>query len=291
MHPDILDRAGPLLNQYDVLLCDIWGVLHSGGEAHPEAADALLRFRQKGGTVILVSNAPMSAAAVAKLLENKKLPRDAWDTIICSGEIALAHIVVRGYRRLHRIGPQQRDASFFDRLPGPDTTLANADAIACTGLVDDRRETAENYRALMLEARAHDVPLVCANPDLVVEVNRIMLPCAGAIGALYEELGGRVFWAGKPHPAAYAAAVAEANRLRGETVEPERVLAIGDAVRTDLAAAKAAFDGIGVDALFVTSGIHREAVMQGGAIMADRLAKLLADNRMLARAAMSELRW
>ena len=118
MPPDILDRAGPLLADYDVLLCDIWGVLHSGGDVHPEAADALLRFRAKGGTVILVSNAPMAAAAVGKLLDGKKLPRDAWDTIVCSGEIALAHIAVRGYQRLHRIGPQKRDASFFDRLAG-----------------------------------------------------------------------------------------------------------------------------------------------------------------------------
>ena len=291
MPPDILDHAGPLLAHYDVLLCDIWGVLHSGGDVHPEAADALLRFRANGGTVILVSNAPMAATAVGKLLDAKKLPRDAWDTIICSGEIALAHIAVRGYRHLHRIGPHRRDASFFDRLPGPDVPLARADAIACTGLVDDRRETAEDYRALMLEARAHDVPLVCANPDLVVEVNGALLPCAGAIGALYEDLGGRVFWAGKPHPAAYAAAVAEANRLRGVAVDPERVLAIGDAVRTDLAAAKAAFNGAGVDALFVTSGIHRAAVMQGGAILPDRLANVLAESRMPARAAIPVLRW
>lgn len=190
MAPDILDHAGPLLADYDVLLCDIWGVLHSGGDAHPDAADALLRFRAKGGTVILVSNAPMAAAAVGRLLDAKKLPRDAWDTIVCSGEIALAHIAVRSYRQLHRIGPQKRDASFFDRLPGPDVPLAKADAIACTGLVDDRRETVEDYRALMLEARAHDVPLVCANPDLVVDVNGALLPCAGAIGALYEDLGG-----------------------------------------------------------------------------------------------------
>jgi HAD superfamily hydrolase (TIGR01459 family) len=291
MPPEILDHAGPLLARYDVLLCDIWGVLHSGGDAHPEAADALLRFRSTGGTVVLVSNAPMAAAAVGKLLDNKKLSRDAWDSIVCSGEIALAYIAEKGYRHLHRIGPQKRDASFFDRLPGPHFSLAEADAIACTGLVDDRRETAGDYRTLMIQARAHNVPLVCANPDLVVEVNGVMLPCAGAIGTLYEDLGGRVFWAGKPHPAAYAAAIAEADRLRGAVVEPERVLAIGDAVRTDLAAAKGAFDGAGIDALFVTSGIHREAIMPAGTIVPDRLAQLLAENRMPARAAIPVLRW
>ena len=292
MRPEILDHAGPLLADYDVVLCDIWGVLHSGGDAHPEASDALMRFRapnrERGaGTVILVSNAPMAAVAVGHLLDGKKLDRSAWDAIVCSGEIALTHIAGKGYRRIHRIGPQRRDASFFDRLPGPDIPLNEAEAIACTGLVDDRRETASDYLALLQRARARGLPLVCANPDLVVEVNGVMLPCAGAVGALYEEIGGTVFWAGKPHSSAYAGALAEAERLRGGAIEPARVLAIGDAVRTDLAAAANA----GVDALFVTSGIHREAVMTDGRIIAEKLTALLADNRMPARAAMPLLRW
>ena len=287
MAPDILIHAGPLLARYDVALCDIWGVLHDGGDAHAEAADALLRFRAAGGTVILVSNAPMAADAVGRLLDAKRLPRGAWDAIVCSGEIALAHIATQGYAHLHRIGPQRRDRSFFDRLPGPDVSLVEAQAIACTGLVDDRHETAEDYRATLTAARALGLPFVCANPDLVVDVNGVRLPCAGALAALYEAIGGQVFWAGKPHPAAYAGALAEAARLRGSPVPPARVLAIGDAVRTDLAAAR----GAGVDALFVTSGIHREAVMTEGAIVPGRLAALLAESAMPARAATAMLQW
>lgn len=287
----ILDRAGPLLAGYDVLLCDIWGVLHSGGDVHPQAAEVLRRFRQKGGTVILVSNAPMAASAVGALLEAKRLSVGHWDAIVCSGEIALAHIAEQGYGRLHRIGPHKRDASFFDRLPGPDTPLAEAEAVVATGLVDDRRETAEDYRPVLVQARARDLPLVCANPDLVVEVRGQMLPCAGALGALYESLGGTVYWAGKPHPAAYERALVEAARIRGAAVPTARVLAIGDAVRTDLAAAQSACGGAGVDALFVTSGIHREAVMTNGAIVPERLAALLAETGTPARAAIPALRW
>lgn len=288
MTPEILASAGPLLARYDVLLCDIWGVLHAGGDVHPEAGDALERFRAKGGTVVLVSNAPMAADAVGRLLDAKHLSRAAWDAIVCSGEIALAHIAARGYFRVHRIGPQKRDASFFDRLPGPDSSLEDADAVACTGLVDDRRETAEDYRAVLRQAAARALPLVCANPDLVVEVRGVLLPCAGVLAALYEAMGGAVFWAGKPHPAAYAQALATAARIRGgAAIDPARVLAIGDAVRTDLAAAR----GAGVDALFVTAGIHREAVTRNGAIDPDLLAALLTEARMPARAAIPMLQW
>lgn len=287
MPTDILDHAGPLLAGYDVLLCDIWGVLHAGGDVHADATDALVRFRHGGGTVVLVSNAPMAADAVARLLDRKRLPRDAWDHIVCSGEIALAHIARQGYARLHRIGPEKRDASFFDRLPGAHASLDQADALACTGLVDDRRETAEDYRALLADARDRALPLVCANPDLVVEVHGVMLPCAGALGALYESLGGSVFWAGKPHPTAYAAAIAEAERIRGGALARARILGIGDAVRTDLAAAH----GAGVDALFVTTGIHRDSVMTDRRIVPDRLAALLDDARIPAKAAIASLRW
>lgn len=287
MTPEVLRNAGQTLERYDVLLCDIWGVLHSGGDVHAEAAEALLRFRRRGGTVILVSNAPMAASAVGQLLDAKKLDRAAWDSIVCSGEIALAHIGERGWRRLLRIGPPNRDASFFDRLPGPDAPLDAAEAIACTGLVDDRNETAEDYRALLTRAAARNLPLVCANPDLVVEVRGLMLPCAGTLGALYESLRGEVFWAGKPHPSAYEAALRAAAARRDTPISRAKVLAIGDAVRTDLAAAA----GAGVDALFVTSGIHRADVMSGGAIATDRLHRLLAQAGIPARAAIPALCW
>jgi HAD superfamily hydrolase (TIGR01459 family) len=269
------------------VLSDVWGVVHDGITAYPGASDALTRFRARGGTVVLVSNAPVPSDEVARMLDGKRVPREAWDAIVSSGDIALAHVAEARYQSLYWIGPQDRDAAFFTRLAGGKVSLADAEAIVCTGLDDDRTETVETYRPLLRRARERNLPLVCANPDLVVDVGGTLLLCAGAIAEAYAEIGGTVYWAGKPYPIAYETALATAERLRDASVHRGRVLAIGDAVRTDLKAAEAA----GIDALFVASGIHRAETMRGEEIDAGALARLLKDDAPPARAAMSYLAW
>lgn len=268
--PAIVESCSALLEGYDVLLCDVWGVVHDGRVAFPEANAALSAFRARGGTVVMVSNAPTPSGNVARVLDEKGVVREAWDAIVSSGDLALAHVRHRGWRRLLHIGPARRDRSFFEALPGPSAPLEEADAMVCTGLVDDRRETAETYRGLLERALLRDLQLVCANPDLVVHVGEELLPCAGALGALYEELGGKVFWAGKPFPISYDTALTVAARIREADVPRSRVLAVGDSVRTDLAAAA----GAGVDALFIASGIHRDDCLVAGRIDPARLAEL-----------------
>lgn len=285
--PEILAGAAALLGAYDVVYCDVWGVLHDGRRAFEAAGDALARFRARGGTVVLISNAPQPKERVAEILDERGVRRDAWDAIVSSGDIALAHIADAGYRRLARIGPMPRSQPFFARLPGAVASLAEAEALVVTGLADDATETAESYRALLAGARARALPLVCANPDLVVDVGGRLYPCAGAIAHLYEELGGPVFWAGKPYASAYERARAEALRIRGRDTPRERILVIGDAVRTDLAGAAAA----GIDALFVTTGIHAHETMRDGAIDPALLARLLAPPAPPVRAAISRLAW
>ena len=286
--PPILANAGPLLSRYDAIFCDVWGVVHNGRRAYAEAGEALARFRAGGGTVVLVSNAPVPADGVERVLERTGVRRDAWDAIVSSGDIALAHIAEQGYRRLHRIGPAKRDSRLFQRLPGPAATIEEADAIVCTGLVDDANETVESYRALIAEGVARRLPFVCANPDLVVDVGDTRYLCAGSIAAEYERQGGAVFWAGKPHPSAYAAALRRTTDLRGAEPPRRRILAVGDSLRTDLAAAQ----GMGVDALFIASGIHNGEVVVDGEIDPQRLAALLASaGTPPAIAAMTELRW
>ena len=288
MTPPIIASAGPLLARYDALFCDVWGVLHNGRMAYAEAGEALARLRAGGGTVVLVSNAPVPADGVERVLERTGVRRDAWDAIVSSGDIALAHIAEQGYGRLHRVGPARRDSRLFQRLPGPAAALHEADAIVCTGLVDDANETVASYRALIEEGVARGLPLVCANPDLVVDVGDKRYLCAGSIAAEYERCGGSVFWAGKPHPSAYAAALRRATELRGAEPARTRILAIGDAVRTDLAAAQ----GMGIDALFIASGIHSDAVMANGSIDPERLASVFAPaGTPPAIAAMTQLRW
>jgi HAD superfamily hydrolase (TIGR01459 family) len=285
--PDLLSHAGLLLQRYDVLFCDVWGVLHDGQRAFDASNAALIRFRAGGGTVILVSNAPSPAAAVARTLDAKAVARDAYDAIVSSGDIALAYIREHGFSRVHRIGAMDRDRAFFDAVSGPDTALDQCDAIACTGLVHDQTETGEDYRARLAEPARRRVPFICANPDLVVHVGDRLLPCAGAIATVYEALGGPVVWAGKPRPSAYVAAFAAAEGLRGHAVARDRVLAIGDAVRTDLAGAAAA----GIDALFITSGIHRDDIMRGADIDAAAVRHLLTSAGIGAVAAMAYLGW
>ena len=286
-NPHIIDCAGSLLERYDVLLCDIWGVVHDGQRVHPDANAALKRFRERGGSVILVSNSPSPSPGVARILDDKGIERTAWDRIVSSGDLALRRIASEGYTRIFGIGPVRRDRLFFEALPGTSDRIETADALACTGLVDDRRERPEDYLPALRSAQVRNLPFVCANPDLSVHVGADLLPCAGAIAALYEALGGSVHWAGKPHPIAYETALELAMELRAGQVERSRVLAIGDSIRTDLAAAAAA----GIDALFITSGIHRDEVMADGSISGPSLAVALAGLVQRPIASAASLKW
>lgn len=285
-HPEILTGAGPLLSQYDVVFCDIWGVVHNGRTAYEAGCAALAQFRQQGGTVILVSNAPRTAIAVAGILEEKGVREDCWDAIVPSGDLALARAAALGLANVHHIGPD-RDLDIFDGSDLARVPMAEAEAILCTGLIDDRRERAEDYRPRLETARGLGLPFICANPDLVVDVGGDLLLCAGSIAAIYETMGGEVYWAGKPFAVAYEAAAAYAARLRGAPVTRERILAIGDAVRTDIAGAST----YGIDALFIGQGIHRDEIMPAGAFDAAALTKLFAGDVPQPVAAMMGLAW
>ena len=287
MTPPILKHAGDLLARYDVIFCDVWGVIHDGLKAFPLACDALSRFRAGGGTVVLVSNAPVPQEQVERMLVSRAVMPSAYDAIVSSGDIALAHIQSAGFQSVYCIGPRDRDSALFDKLTAKQVELAEAEAIVCSGFTDDRTETAESYRALLETALKRSLPFVCANPDLVVDVGGKLYLCAGAIADLYAHMGGEVFWAGKPHASAYGTALEVAQRLRGADVPASRILGIGDALRTDLKAAQ----GAGVDGLFIAGGIHRHDAMTGQEIDAGKLAKLFAGSGIPAIGAMAYLAW
>lgn len=240
-----------LADRYDVILCDVWGVLHNGERAWPQASDALTRFREKGGTVVLVSNAPRPSLGVVPQLDQFGVPRSAWDGFVSSGDMTRSLLEASGARKVHHIGPD-RDFGLFDDLSIARVGADEAEIAVVTGLHDDENETPEDYREALEKLKAHNVRVVCANPDRVVERGGAIVWCAGAIADLYEELGGKVEWLGKPYPAIYERALEIAASIRGSTSDKSRVIGIGDAVRTDLAGANA----IGVDCLFMTGGIH-----------------------------------
>jgi HAD superfamily hydrolase (TIGR01459 family) len=282
----VLQRAHALFARYDVLVCDVWGVIHDGHTAYEGAGDAFARFRSAGGTVVLLSNAPMPSAWVARVLDEKRVRRDSWDAIVSSGDIALAHIAERGYSRVLHIGTP-RDLPLFETMQATRVAFAEAEAIVCTGLEHDRTETAETYRPLLEAAHARRLPLICANPDLIVDVGGDLLPCAGVIAELYEAIGGPVYWAGKPFAPAYELMSNVAARLRGSSVPRQRMLAIGDAVRTDIAGAGA----YGIDSLFIAQGIHRDAVIRNGTLEKAALTRLLAGQIRAPVAAMISVTW
>ena len=247
------ERLRDLVGGVDVVLSDIWGVVHNGLVAFPEACEALHSFRAQGGTVILITNAPRAADSVQRQLRKLDIADDTYDAIVSSGDLTRHYVADHPGQKMFWLGPE-RDNSIYRGLDPVLAPLEQADYIVCTGLFDDETESAENYRAMMLQARAHKLPLICANPDIVVERGDRLIYCAGAVAELYRELGGEVIFYGKPHRPIYQRAMQLAAEQLGRPAELGRVLAIGDSVRTDLAGAH----GFGIDCLFVTRGIHAE---------------------------------
>jgi len=251
--PHIIEQFAPLAGAYDVLFCDVWGVVHNGVAAFAPACEALSRFRAGGGTVILITNAPRPGAAVRKILDKLGVPQQAYDAIMSSGDVTRGIVEQRLSQRVFHLGPA-RDLPIFAGLPVIFAPMEDADYVVCSGLFDDTKETPDTYRDLLAAMRARSLFMVCANPDIVVERGRELVYCAGALADAYAGLGGEVLYCGKPHAPIYQAALEEAATLRGNVPPLRRVLAIGDSVRTDLKGAAA----FGIDCLFVISGIHAE---------------------------------
>lgn len=242
-----------LVGGVDVVLSDIWGVVHNGLESFPEACEALHTYRSRGGTVILITNAPRPADSVQRQLRKLGVPDETYDAIVSSGDLTRLYVAEHPGRKMFWLGPE-RDNSIYRGLNAVTAPLEEADYIVCTGLYDDETETAEDYRGMMLKARERKLTLVCANPDIVVERGDRLIYCAGAIAELYRELGGEVIFYGKPHRPIYERAMALAGERQGYQIDRKKVLAIGDSVRTDLTGARE----FGIDCLFVTRGIHAE---------------------------------
>jgi HAD superfamily hydrolase (TIGR01459 family) len=272
----LIDGLAAIAGRYDAILCDIWGVLHNGHNAFPLASAALAAFRRGGGSVILLTNAPRPSPPIREQALSFGVAGDAFDEIVTSGDVAVDLIVARAGLPVHHIGPE-RDLALFDaaarRLPAPPRLVAPGEAayVLCTGLNDDDVETPEDYAGTLAGFAARGVPMVCANPDLVVHRGARLVYCAGALAEAYEALGGETFYSGKPYPSIYETALAHIAALRGGAVPRARVLAIGDALRTDLAGAAA----MGLDALFVADGIHR-AELDGPGAAPDALERLFA---------------
>lgn len=279
----MLASIASLAQTADAWISDIWGVLHNGLAAFPDAGPACVKFRESGGTIVLVTNAPRPAANVARMLDRLGLPRTAYDAIITSGDVSRAIVAEFPGAKLFHLGPE-RDTGIVEGL---DTTPADADeaeVILCTGLFHDEVETPDDYRALLAQLSRRRVPLICANPDLMVERGPKLIPCAGSLAQIYETLGGRVIYAGKPYPAIYERAYAAIEAVRGSRPPKDRILAIGDGLRTDIEGAGRE----GLRCVFIASALHvddRRAFDEG------HVATLFEGHASPPMAAMRALKW
>ncbi len=253
----IIQSLTEISSRYKALYVDLWGCVHNGVTAHPEAVTALQAFRATGGRVVMLTNSPKPRAGVATQLAQFGVPEDAWDTIATSGDSARA-AMFRGAvgEKVYFIGDSARDAEFFEpigvienpvnitRVP-----LDQAEGIVCCGPFDATADPDVN-RADFLYAKQKGLKLLCANPDIVVDRGERREWCAGALARLYTEMGGESLYFGKPHPPIYDLANRRLTAL-GREIDPAAILAIGDGVLTDIQGAM----GEDIDSLFITGGL------------------------------------
>jgi len=284
--PSLLPHFSEIAPNYDVILSDVWGVVHNGVQAFPAACDALMRARARGAAVVFITNAPRTNDSVGRMLDRLHVPRETYDAMASSGDVTRSVIKARRGQSLCHIGPE-RDHSVFAGLDVTFETLERADYVVCTGLFDDETEGPEDYRARLETMVARKLFMVCGNPDVVVERGDKLIYCAGAVADLYQTMGGEVLYAGKPYKPIYEMALDLAKKARGRDVAPGRVLAIGDSVRTDLKGART----MGVDFLFITSGIHAEETGGRDTPDAKALASVFAAAGDKPKAVMRQLAW
>jgi HAD superfamily hydrolase (TIGR01459 family) len=282
----LIPHFSALAPDYDVFLCDVWGVVHNGEVSFPEACDALMRARAMGKVVVFITNAPRPGEAVIRQIDQLHVPHEAYDGIISSGDVTRDVIMHRKGQSLHHIGPE-RDHSIFTGLNVKFAPLETADYVVCSGLDDDEQDTLDTYRdrlELMLKRKLF---MLCGNPDLVVERGDRLVLCAGSIADLYANMGGEVLYAGKPYRPIYDLALAKAEAVAAVKTDKRRVMAIGDSVRTDLKGARA----FGIDMLFMAAGIHAEEFGGRDAPKADAMNTVFAAAGEMPTAVMKHVVW
>jgi len=274
-----------IASDYRAILCDVWGVLHNGQSVYRQAEDALVRYRQGGGQVVLLTNSPRPNHGVASQLDDLQVDRQAFDAIVTSGDVTRT-LISQTKGDVFHLGPE-RDLPLFDgldkKLVGPD----DCQAVVCTGMFEDEIETPEDYRDQLTALAKRQIPFICANPDLVVERGNRMIYCAGSLAKLYDESGGKTLVAGKPHSPIYNLAMQRLEEINGAAMPQESVIAVGDGMPTDVAGALSN----GFDLLYISAGIHSASYGPADDPNEDELAAFLADHKAEPTVWMPRLCW
>ncbi|KAA2312341.1 TIGR01459 family HAD-type hydrolase [Pseudooceanicola sediminis] len=287
----IVSSLAEISADYDALFVDLWGCVHDGVAALPDAVAALQAVRKTGVTVVLLTNSPRPRAQVRTQLDGFGVPTDAWDTIATSGDSARAAMFqgIVGHRVFH-IG-EPHDDPFFEPLQVLDNpqeihrvALEDAEGIVCTGPFDPNADPAV-LRPQLLLAKTMGLKLLCANPDIVVDRGDHREWCAGAVAKLYTEMGGESLYFGKPHPPIYDLARLRLTKL-GKDIPNGRILAIGDGIHTDIQGAL----GEGIDSLFITGGLAAAETRTADQPDADALNTFIEKEKMTPTYAIGKLR-
>ena len=275
-----------LAGRYDAVLSDVWGVVHNGVEAFPTAVDALSQFRAAGGKVVFITNAPRPSGPIIEMLDRLGVHRAAYDAIVSSGDATRTMIGKYRGRAIHHVGPPTEDDALYDGLDVRRTGADEAEVVVVTDL-DTDEDTPEMYRERARLWLSRRLPMICANPDRVVEHGDKIIYCGGALGDLYAAMGGMVLMAGKPYQPIYEEAFRLAELATGKPLDKSRVLAIGDSVRTDATGAAQ----FGVDLLFVTGSIHAAELDAFGKPDPQAIADLVAPSRAHMAGFLPRLSW
>lgn len=268
--PNMIASLEEISGRYSAILCDVWGVLHNGVQSFADASEALAAARKRGAAVVLITNAPRPFPDVEKQLLGLGVLPEAYDRIVTSGDVT-RELIRSGPRRIFHIGTE-RELTLYEGLDVELVEEFEASGICCTGLYDDASEKPEDYADLLRRLRSRDLPMICANPDIVVERGEDLVWCAGALARDYGLLGGRTLIAGKPHRPIYEAALAAASKVLGRDVERGQALAIGDGMLTDV---KGGVDN-GIDVLYISAGIHAREYGPSHAPDLEMLVRFLA---------------
>jgi len=284
--PKIITGLSEISEQYEAILCDVWGVIHNGYEPFEASIKALERFRNERGPVVLITNSPRPASEIPAQFDQIGVGHQFYDAIVTSGDATRAALAARASKPVFILGPD-RDLPLYDGLGLRAVALEQAEFISCTGLIHDREETPADYVDMLGQALDQGLPMVCANPDIVVMIGDRRIWCGGALAQLYEQMGGDVLYAGKPHAPIYDLCFERLPEMTGSVTDKDRILAIGDGPGTDVKGAQMA----GLDCLFVATGIHDGALTETGELDPSQLARDLAQEKTRARFGAPGLIW
>ena len=244
-----VNNFSEISNQYNALICDIWGVIHNGQELFPGISECLLNFKKLNNVVILLSNAPRPSSYVSSVLDKFGFKDECYDGIITSGDLTKKSLNEKIFgENCYHIGPE-RDLNIFEGTNVNRVDFNNSDFIFVTGLFNDEIEDENDYLDLLNSAREREMTLVCANPDLLVQRGDKLIPCAGLISKTYEEMGGKVVNIGKPFSPIFKEAIEMVKK--NSKFDEHKILVVGDGLETDIKGA----NSIGLDSILVLGGL------------------------------------